>query len=67
MAAAEIVNHYDVMPSIGKVKASGPSAKSVASEDDDLLRLSGSIGADVINVASVLEGLHDQGGALCGR
>lgn len=64
VAPAEVVDNDDVVALIGKVKGGGPAAETVATEDDDLLLLGGAVGADTVNVGSVLKCLHDEGGAL---
>ena len=64
VAPAEVVDNDDVVALIGKVEGGGPAAEAVATEDDDLLLLGGAVGADTVNVGSVLKCLHDEGGAL---
>ena len=64
VAPAEVVNNDDVVALIGKVEGGGPAAEAVAAEDDDLLLLGGAVGADTVNVGSILKSLQDRGGAL---
>lgn len=68
VAPAEVVDNDDVVALIGKVERGGPAAEAVAAEDDDLLLLGGAVGADAIDVGSILESLHNEGGTLgrCG-
>lgn len=67
VAAAQVVDNNDVVSLIGKMEGGRPATESITTQNDYLLLLGGAVGTNAIDVGTILNSLHNEGGALSRR